>query len=120
MNLAICGVSYYWFKFLSSTIGVSLLIMVVVTIGGIVKGVISDSSIIMEKTGADLWVVQAYGAPPQEGTLGPGWMAMPHAQRFIVIAYELGKIGGPPVIVAGREIEASHYEIVADAVPGFT
>ena len=39
MNLAIRDVSYYRFKFLSSTIGVSLLIMVVVAIGGIVRGV---------------------------------------------------------------------------------
>jgi putative ABC transport system permease protein len=180
VNLAIRDVSYYRFKFLSSTIGVSLLIMVVVTIGGIVRGVISDSSTIIENTGADLWVVQAYGAHPQGGTFGPfveisripeylyhaievmpgveqaspiatawehvptmprptplmkfmymnalintatmvrpGWMAMPDAQRFIVIGYELGKIGGPPIIVAGRGIEASHYEIVADTGTGF-
>ena len=175
MNLAIRDVRYYRFKFLSSTIGVSLLIMVVVAIGGIVRGVISDSSTIIENTGADLWVVQAYGAHPQGGTLGPfveisripqsiyhaievmpgvaeasplvmgwehvermprqtplmkfmymnalintatmvnpGWMAMPQAQRFIVIGYKPGKIGGPPVIVAGRGIEASHYEVVAN------
>ena len=180
MNLAIRDVRYYRFKFFSSTIGVSLLIMVVVAIGGIIRGVISDSSTIIEATGADIWVVQAYGAHPQEGTLGPfvetsripeylyhavaampgvaqasplamawehvqtmphptplmkfmymntlvntatmvkpGWMAMPRTQRFIVIGYEPGKIGGPPIIIAGRGIEASHYEIVADAGAGF-
>jgi putative ABC transport system permease protein len=180
MNLAIRDVGYHKFKFFSSTIGVSLLIMVVVAIGGIIRGVISDSSTIIERTGADLWVVQAYGAHPQDATLGPfveisrlpeylyhaieampgvaqasplamawehvptmpqptrlmkfmylnalantatmvkpGWMTMPHAQRFIVIGYEPGKIGGPPTIVAGRGIEASHYEIVADAGAGF-
>ncbi len=171
MNLAIKDVSYSRFKFFSSTVGVSLLIMVVVTIGGIVRGVISDSSTIIENTGADLWVVQAYGAHPQKGTLGPfveisrlpehiyhaieampgvaqaspiatawehvdviphptplmkfmymntlintatmvkpGWMTLPQNQRFIVIGYQPGKIGGPPVIVAGRGIEASHYD----------
>ncbi|MBS0420978.1 MAG: ABC transporter permease [Proteobacteria bacterium] len=180
MNLAIRDVRYYKFKFFSSTVGVSLLIMVVIAIGGIVRGVISDSSTIIEHTGADLWVVQAYGAHPEDGTLGPfveisrfpeylyhaieampgvaqasplamawehvptmphptrlmkfmylnallntatmvkpGWMSMPLAQRFIVIGYEPGKIGGPPVIVAGRGIEASHYEIVADLGTGF-
>jgi putative ABC transport system permease protein len=46
-------------------------------------------------------------------------MAMPRAQRFIVIGYQPGKIGGPPVIIAGRGIEASHYEIVAGANAGF-
>jgi len=179
MNLAIKDVNYHRFKFFSSTIGVSLLIMVVVAIGGIIRGVILDSAMIIEKTGADLWVVQAYGAHPQGGTLGPfveisrlpeqiyhaiavmpgvaqasplatawehvnvmpqptrlmkfmyvnallntatmvkpGWMAMPKLQRFIVIGYEPGKIGGPPDIVAGRGIEASHYEVVADVKTG--
>lgn len=180
MNLAIKDVSYHRFKFFSSTFGVSLLIMVVVAIGGIIRGIILDSATIIEKTGADLWVVQAYGARPQGGTLGPfvevsrlpeqiyhaieamsgvaqasplatawehvtvmpqptrlmkfmymntllntatmvkpGWMAMPKLQRFIVIGYQLGKIGGPPVIIAGHGIEASHYEIVADVKTGF-
>jgi len=180
MNLAIRDVSYHRFKFFSSTIGVSLLIMVVMTIGGIIRGVILDSATIVEKTGADLWVVQAYGAHPQGGTLGPfveisrlpeqvyhgigaipgvaqasplaiawehvkvmpqptplmkfmymntlfntatmvkpGWLAMPMVQRFVVIGYQLGKIGGPPVIVAGHGIDASHYQIVADVKTGF-
>lgn len=180
MNLAIKDVSYHRFKFFTSTIGVSLLIMVVVAIGGIIRGIILDSATIIEETGADLWVVQAYGAHPQGGTLGPfvetsrlpeqiyhaieampgvaqasplatawehvevmpqptrlmkfmymnsllntatmvkpGWMDMPMLQRFIVIGYQMGKIGGPPVIVAGRGIEASHYEIVADIKTNF-
>lgn len=180
MNLAFKDVSYHRFKFLSSTFGVALLIMVVVTIGGIIRGVILDSATIIEKTGADLWVVQAYGAHPQGGTLGPfveasrlpqsvyhsleattgvaeasplaiawehvkvmpqptrlmkfmyintllntatmvkpGWMVLPKLQRFVVIGYQRGKLGGPPVIVAGRGIEASHYELVADVMTGF-
>lgn len=180
MNLAFKDIRYHRFKFLSSTLGVSLLIMVIVTIGGIVRGVIQDSATVIEKTGADLWVVQAYGAHPQGGTLGPfvetsrlpqsvyhaieavpgvaqasplamawehvpvmphptrlmkfmyanallntasmvqpGWMAMPKMQRFILIGYQPGKLGGPPAIVAGRGIEASHYELVADMGTGF-
>ena len=180
MNLALRDISYHRFKFFSSTFGVSLLIMVVMAIGGIIRGVILDSATIINETGADLWVVQAYGAHPQGGTLGPfvetsrlpqqvyhaieaipgvaqasplatawkhvevmphptrlmkfmyinallntatmvkpGWMAMPKLQRFIVIGYQRGKIGGPPTIVAGRGIQASHYEIVADVKTGF-
>src|SRR5260370_9723041 len=180
MNLAVRDVRYHRFKFFSSTLGVSLLIMVVVAIGGIVRGVISDSSTIIEKTGADLWVVQAYGGHPEGKTLGPfvetsrlpervyhaietmpgvaqasplalawehldtmprptplmkfmyvntllntaamvqpGWMAMPHPQRFIAMAYEPGNDGGPPLTLAGRGMAASHYEIVAAIGPGF-
>lgn len=180
MNLALRDISYHRFKFFSATLGVALLIMVVVAIGGIIRGVILDSATIVDETGADLWVVQAYGAHPQVGTLGPfvetsrlpqqvyhaieaipgvaqasplatawehvavmprptplmkfmylntllntaamvkpGWMAMPKLQRFIVIGYQRGKIGGPPMIVAGRGILAGHYEIVADVKTGF-
>ncbi|WP_321884051.1 ABC transporter permease [Burkholderia cepacia] len=179
MNLAVKDIVHHRFKFLSSTLGVSLLVMVIVTIGGIIRGVILDSATIIEKTGADLWVVQAYGAHPQGGTLGPfvetsrlpqsvyhaiqsipgvaevsplamawehievkphptplmkfmylntllntatmvkpNWMAIPKLQRFVVMGYQLGKLGGPPEIVAGRGIEASHYELVADVSTG--
>lgn len=174
MNLAIKDVRYHLLRFISSTFGVSLLIMVVITIGGIIRGVILDSASIIEATGGDLWAVQknrlgpfveislspeyywhaienmpgvAEAAPivtawehvermPNPTRLmkfmyintllgtatmvQPGWMAMPHDQRFVVIGYELGRLGGPPVIVAGRNIEASHYEIVADLKTGFT
>jgi putative ABC transport system permease protein len=172
MNLAVKDIRYHLFKFISSTVGVGLLLMVVLTIGGIIRGVILDSSTIIDATGADLWVVQknwlgpyveisrlperyyhaiqsmngvAQSSPlvtawdhierPMRPTplmkfmymntvigtrtmVQPGWMAMPHDLRFVVIGYEPGRIGGPPVIVAGRGIEASHYEIVADVKTG--
>lgn len=58
MNLALKDARYHLFKFISSTIGVSLLLMVVFTLGGIIRGVILDSSTIVTATNADLWVVQ--------------------------------------------------------------
>ncbi|TAM83384.1 MAG: ABC transporter permease [Acidobacteria bacterium] len=172
MNLAVKDVRYHLFKFVSATIGVGLLLMVELTIGGIIRGVILDSATIIQKTDADLWVVQkdwlgpfveisrfpedyyhaiqamdgvAEASPlvmawdhverPFHPTplmklmymntligtrtmVKPGWMNIPHDLRFIVIGYEPGHIGGPPVIVAGRGIEASHYEIVADVKTG--
>lgn len=173
MNLALKDTRHHLFKFIGSTIGVGLLLMVVLTIGGIIRGIILDSSTITEETGADLWIsqknwlgpfveisripedyyhaVQAmYGVAEASplvmawdhvirrprptplmkfmymntviGTrtmVQPGWLNMPMEQRFIVIGYEPGHIGGPPAIVAGRGIEASHYEIVADVKTGF-
>ncbi|MFP5211655.1 MAG: ABC transporter permease [Acidobacteriota bacterium] len=172
MNLAIKDIRYHLFKFITSTIGVGLILMVVLTIGGIIRGVILDSATIIQATGADLWVVekdwlgpfveisrlpedyyhaiQAMHGVAEASPLAtawvhverpfrptplmkfmymntvigtrtmvrPGWMAIPHDLRFIVIGYEPGHIGGPPVIVAGRGIEASHYEIVADVRTG--
>jgi putative ABC transport system permease protein len=172
MNLALKDTRYHLFKFISSTLGVSLLLMVVFTIGGIIRGIILDSSTIISETAADLWVVQkgwlgpfvevsrlpedyyhsiqamhgvAEASPlvmawdhidhPVSPTrlmkfmymntligtrtmVQPHWIDMARDLRFIVIGYEQDHIGGPPEIVAGRGIEASHYEIVADEKTG--
>lgn len=172
VNLAFKDISYNRLKFFSSTLGVGLLLMVMLTIGGIIRGIILDSATIIEETGSDLWVVE-------KGTLGPfieisrlpvdyyhaiqalhgvaeasplviawkhvtrpmtptplmifmymntvlgtktmvkpGWLDLPIEQRFVVIGYKPGHIGGPPVIISGRGIEASRYEIVADVKTG--
>ena len=172
MNLALKDTRYHLFKFISSTIGVSLLLMVVFTIGGIIRGVILDSSTIVTATGADLWVVQKDWLGPfveisrlpedyyhaiqsmhgvaeasplvmawdhiehpvspsglmmfmyKNAQIGaktmvePHWLDMVSELRFLLIGYKPDHIGGPPMIVAGREIEASHYEIVADVKTG--
>jgi putative ABC transport system permease protein len=172
MNLALKDARYHVFKFISSTIGVSLLLMVVFVLGGIIRGVILDSSTVVVATGADLWVVQKdwlgpfveasrlpqdyYHAiqsihgvaeasplvmawdhidhPPASSGLmmfmyrnarigtktmvEPHWIDMVRELRFLLIGYEADHIGGPPMIIAGRGIEASHYEIVADVKTG--
>jgi len=172
MNLAFKDVRYHFFKFVSSTIGVSLLMMMVFTLGGIIRGVILDSSTIIGAAEADLWVVQKGWLGPfveisrlpedyyhgiqamhgvaeasplvmawnhvehPVGTSGlmmfmyrnaqfgtrtmvePHWLDMARELRFLLIGYEPDHLGGPPMIVAGRHIEASHYEIVADVRTG--
>lgn len=64
MNLAFKDIRHHRFKYFSSTLGVALLLVVVLAIGGIIRGVILDSATIIEETAADLWVVE-------KGTLGP-------------------------------------------------
>ena len=172
MNLALKDARYHLFKFISSTLGVSLLLMVVFTLGGIIRGVILDSSTVVSATGADLWVVQkGWLGPFVEGSrmpedyyraiqsmrgvaeasplvmawdhvehpmrpaglmlfmyrnarigtqtmVQPHWMDMARELRFLLIGYQPEHIGGPPMIVSGREIEASHHELVADLKTG--
>lgn len=179
MNLALKDIGHNSFKFFSSSVGVGLLLMVVFAIGGIIRGVILDSTAIIEGTGADLWVTEKstlgplveISKIPEEyqdaievipgvaevsplvmawdhlarpfhptplmkfmymntviGTktmMKPGWLNLPKNQRFVVIGYEPGRIGGPPAsaIVAGRTIEAGNYdnyEMVADVKTGFS
>jgi putative ABC transport system permease protein len=40
--------------------------------------------------------------------------------RLYVIGYERGNLGGPQTIAEGRGLEASHFELVADAKSGLT
>jgi putative ABC transport system permease protein len=173
MNLALKDIQYHRLKFFSSVFGVGLLLMVVLTIGGVIRGIILDSATIITETGADLWVVEkgklgpfvensaipenfyhaievipgvAQASPlvlawehvermprmtplmkfmymnallTNKTIIEPGWMDMPKDQRFVLIGYKPGRIGGPPAIVAGRGIEADNYEIVADEKAGF-
>ena len=173
MNLAIKDIGYHRFKFLGAVAGVGLMLMMVLVIGGVVRGAIEDSAAITVATGADLWVVEKdrkgpfienSGIPedyyhavevipgvlqasplviawesvermPRMSSVAkgmyattmlttqnmtePGWMDMPKTQRFVLIGYKPGRIGGPPNLIAGREIEADDYEIVADERAGF-
>ena len=173
MNLALKDISYHRFKFFSAVGGVSLMIMMVLVIGGVTRGMFDDSSDIITATGADLWVVEkdrqgpfvensgipedyyhavevipgvAHASPlviawesvermprmtavmkgmyanalfTTQTMTKPGWMDMQKAQRFVVIGYKPGRMGGPAGLVAGRGIEADNYEIVADERAGF-
>jgi putative ABC transport system permease protein len=172
MNLAFKDTRYHLVKFVSSSVGVSLLLMVVFALGGVIRGVILDSSTIVTATGADLWVVQkdwlgpfveisrlpeddyraiqslrgvaeasplvmAWGhvqhrmqaaglmlfmyenARIGTATMGErSWTEMAPELKFLLVGYAPGHIGGPPMIVAGRDIEASHFEIVVDVKTG--
>jgi putative ABC transport system permease protein len=173
MNLALKDIAYHRVKFFSAVVGVSLMIMMVLVIGGVVRGMFEDSSDIITATGADLWVVEkdrqgpfvensaipedyyhavevipgvaqasplviAWAsvarmprmAPVARGMYAnalfttqtmtkPGWMDMQKAQRFVLIGYKPGRMGGPPSLIAGRGIEADNYEVVADERTGF-
>jgi putative ABC transport system permease protein len=173
MNLALKDILYHRFKFFSAVAGVGLMLMLVLVIGGVVRGAIEDSAAIVVAVDADLWVVEkdrqgpfaensripedyyhavevipgvAHASPlviawesvvrmphmtpvmkgmymnarfTTETMTEPGWMDMPKVQRFVLIGYKPGRMGGPSNLVAGRGIEADNYEIVADERAGF-
>lgn len=173
MNLALKDIGYHRIKFFSAAGGVSLMIMMVLVIGGVTRGMFDDSSDITTATAADLWVVEkdrqgpfvensgipedyyhaievipgvAQASPvliawesvarmprmtpvmkvmyanasfTTQTMVEPGWMEMQKTQRFVLIGYKPGRLGGPPSLIAGREIEADNYELVADVRAGF-
>lgn len=139
MNLAIRDIRHQKGRFLLTGIGLGLLLGVVMSMVGIYRGLLDDA-LALVRTG-DLWVVeegtrgpfadasQLAGATREmvaavAGVAAVGAVTYRSAEavrmngsgheRVYVIGYELGRPGGPPTIVAGRDIARSHFEIVAD------
>ena len=147
MSLAGRDILHAWGKFIFTGIGLGLLIGVTLTMAGVYRGMVDDGKVLLDNSGADLWVVQ-------KDTLGPyaesssipddQWRSirtMPGVEQAANVTYltmqvgrgnkdvramvvgitagEAGTPGWPPQLVAGRQITRSHYEAVADIASGF-
>jgi putative ABC transport system permease protein len=138
VNLALRDVRYNIGRFCLTSIGLGLLIGVVMSMGGIYRGLFADALSISQATKADLWVVQQdTNGPFAENTRIPEDIkyriaAVPGVAeasplsfqtiqidrqsrlfRFFLVGYDLNGFGGPPAILAGRNIRQKHYEMVA-------
>ncbi|MFA5689145.1 MAG: ABC transporter permease [Kiritimatiellales bacterium] len=147
ISLAGRDIMHSWGKFVFTGMGLGLLIGITLSMAGIYRGMVDDAKVLLDNSGADLWVVQ-------KDTLGPyaessslfddiwrGIRGMPGVERAANITYltmQVGKQNGdvramvtgvtpggpgtpgwPPYLVAGRQITRSHYEAVADITSGF-
>ena len=147
ISLAGRDILHAWGKFIFTGIGLGLLIGVTLTMAGVYRGMVDDGKVLLDNSGADLWVVQ-------KDTLGPyaesssipddQWRSirtMPGVEQAANVTYltmqvgrgnkdvramvvgitsgDAGTPGGPPQLVAGRQITRSHYEAVADIASGF-
>lgn len=145
MNLAVRDIRYHRGRFLQTCIGLGLLIAVVMSMGGIYRGLVADATVALRATGADLWVVQqntdgpfaASSRIPEDvkyriaavpGIEKASCLSYQNLQiyrfgkplRFFLVGYEPGGLGGPPVIVTGRDLRQKHYEVVTDKSMGFS
>ncbi len=147
ISLAGRDIVHDWGKFLLTGIGLGLLIGVTLTMAGVYRGMVDDGMVLLDNSGAELWVVQ-------QETLGPyaepsslyddiyrGVLAVPGVDEAANVTYltmqvrsatrevramvvgiasgRPGTPGWPPHLVAGRQITRSHYEAVADIATGF-
>lgn len=147
ISLAGRDILHAWGKFLLTGIGLGLLIGVTLTMAGVYRGMVDDGKVLLDNSGADLWVVQ-------QDTLGPYaessslpddlWRdisALPGVTQAANVTYLTmqvrqgerdvramvvgvaaggsGTPGWPPQLVAGRQITRGHYEAVADLASGF-
>ena len=149
MNIALKDIRHGLFRFVLTCFGLGLLMTVVLAMIGIYNGLVSDALAVVKAPGADVWVVEAGTQGPfaeassipadtrdsvarMPGVAEAGAINYQNVEaafqgrtlRLYVIGYERGRPGGPQIIVAGRGIGTSHFELVADRktglVPGDT
>ncbi|MBS4097711.1 MAG: ABC transporter permease, partial [Sulfuricella sp.] len=144
INLAYRDISNGLGRYLLTGLGLGLLIGVTLTMAGVYRGMVDDAHALIDASGADIWVVQQHTLGPyaEPSTLhDDAWRAIAglpgvaetgnvtyltmqvrhaHADvRVMIAGYEPGRLGEPRYLVAGRPVQRSHYEAVADVKTGF-
>jgi putative ABC transport system permease protein len=144
ISLAGRDILHSWGKFVLTGLGLGLLIGVTFTMAGVYRGMVDDAKVLLNNSGADLWVVQKdtlgpYAEPSSirddvyRGILGmPGvaqaanvtYLTMQVRKggadvRAMVVGFVAGEPGEPAFLIAGRRVTRSHYEAVADVSAGF-
>ncbi len=147
ISLAGRDILHAWGKFVFTGLGLGLLIGVTLSMAGIYRGMVDDAEVLLDTSGADLWVVQ-------RDTLGPyaessslqddlyrGILTLPGVAEAANVTYLTmqvgqgdrerramvvgvvpggpGEPGQPRFLVAGRHLTRGHYEAVADLATGF-
>ena len=140
MNLAVRDVRHNAGRFVFTSVGIGLLLMIVMGMGGIYRGLIFEATLLVDRVGADLWVVQGNTRGPfSEVSRLPANLeyrvrAVPgvlNARRFVSHTIQREHQGRPlrvvvqglswpedkgdwVPIIAGRRLGQAHYEMIAD------
>lgn len=144
MNLARRDIQHNLGRFALTTVGIGMLLMIVMGMAGIYRGLIEDATLLVERIGADLWVVQRDTRGPfaevsrVPKTLVYRVLAVPgvhSAREFLFHTIQRQRNGKPlrmsvlglswPLdkgawlpLIAGRPLRQNHFEIVADKTLG--
>jgi putative ABC transport system permease protein len=144
MNLAFRDVRHNWGRFALTTLGVGMLLMVVMGMGGIYRGLIMEGTLLIDRIGADIWVIQrSTRGPFAEISRVPRSLvdrvaAVPgieSAREFVTHTVQRERAGSRlrmvvvglswPTdkgewlpLVAGRPLAQNHYEMIADQILG--
>ena len=146
MNLAVRDIRHHAGRFLLTSVGVGLLLMIVMGMGGIYRGLVHEATLLVDQAGADLWIVQG-------GTRGPfaelsripanledrarGVPGVAGARRFVSHTIQREHAGRQVRMVVqglawpgdrgewlnlsgGRPLGAAHFEMIADESLGFS
>ena len=145
MNLAVKDIRHNLGRFALTALGIGLLLMVVMGMGGIYRGIIEDATLLPDRIGADLWIVQRDTRGPfaevsrVSVNLVHRALAVPgvqNAREFVHHTIQRERNGKPLRIavlglswptdkgewiplIAGRPLGRNHFEMIADQTLGF-
>ncbi|MCE5276485.1 MAG: ABC transporter permease [Planctomycetaceae bacterium] len=140
MNLALKDIRHNFGRFALTAIGIGLLLMLVMGMGGIYRGLVDDATLLVNRVAADLWVVQKNTRGPfaevsripanteDRVRAVPGVLS---SDDFVSHTIQREYDGRPLrmtvqglswpqdrgawlPLIAGRRLEQSHFEMIAD------
>ena len=140
MNLAAKDIRHNLGRFALTTLGVGMLLMIVMGMGGIYRGIVEDATLLIDRIGADLWIVQRDTRGPfaevsrvpaslvYRARAVPGVM---DSREFVYHTIQRERDGKPfrmsvlglswpsdkgdwVPLVAGRPLAQNHFEMIAD------
>ncbi|MCU0749756.1 MAG: ABC transporter permease [Akkermansiaceae bacterium] len=140
MNLAVRDIRHNAGRFAFTSVGIGLLLMIVMGMGGIYRGLIHEATLLVDRVGADLWIVQGNTRGPFAevsripANLEDRVRAVPgvaQTRRFVSHTIQREHQGKPLrmvvqglswpedggdwlSLVAGRPLRQAHYEMIAD------
>ncbi|MEX0776115.1 MAG: ABC transporter permease [Phycisphaeraceae bacterium] len=140
MNLAGRDIRHNFGRFVLTTIGLGLLLMLVMGMGGIYRGLVQDATLLVDRIDADLWVVQkdtrgpfaevsrlpanvedrvraVPGVAGSRGFVSTTVQRERHGQPLRITVQGLAwpeDRGQWLPIVAGRHLGQGHYEMIVD------
>lgn len=146
MNLAVKDTRHNLGRFILTTVGVGLLLMVVMGMRGVLRGSEEDATFLVDNVGADLWVVQGNTRGPlaelsrvpanlrDRVAVVPGVKHARQCVQFTIQRKHRERDLRIPVfgldwptdkgewlpIIAGRPLRQNHYEMIADRVLGLS
>ena len=144
MNLAGKDIRHNVGRFALTTLGVGMLLMVVMGMGGIYRGIVEDATLLIDRIGVDLWIVQRSTRGPfaEVSRVPPSLvhraLAVPgvrNAREFVYHTIQRERHGSPLRIAVlglswptdkgdwiplstGRPLRQNHFEMIADTSLG--
>ena len=140
MNLAFKDIQHNLGRFVLTALGIGMLLMIVMGMGGIYRGIIEDATLLVDRVGADIWVVQRDTRGPfaELSRVPPSLVhrvasvpGVDSSRKFVYHTIQRERSGKPLriavlgldwptdrgewlTLAAGRSFRQAHFEMVAD------